>query len=343
MDDARIARHAERHHGVFDQAFLSKIGVSSAAARRRVVASRWRQLHEGVFAMAGTPVSFELRATAALAAIPSSALGLRAAGDVHAFGLDDRHLDLIVPPGGRNRLPGVTIHQAPLPTRHVVNRHGFRVTSVERTLIDLGKVVGARSLQRCIEDQCIRGTTTYARVESMFGELAGRGRPGIARTRSALARLDAEPPTESELEAAFWRLLQRNRLQLPERQARFDWLAGGAGRVDFWYPDQRLIVELDGRRFHLRVRAFESDRRRDQLALVHGTRTVRFTHRQLATERPFVVSVMQSLLTPRWPTSGLNACDPPSEPEVRVTLHQLPGPGSGRHDDAAIRRPHAPA
>jgi very-short-patch-repair endonuclease len=130
----------------------------------------------------------------------------------------------------------------------------------------------------------------------MFAELATRGRPGIGRSRAVLGRLDPDPPTESELEAMFVRLVARRRLPSPERQASFDWLGSGRGRVDFWYPQQRLVLELDGRRFHLRVAAFESDRRRDLVGLTHGITTVRITHRQLSTEGSFVATSLLNVL-----------------------------------------------
>jgi very-short-patch-repair endonuclease len=91
-------------------------------------------------------------------------------------------------------------------------------------------------------------------------------------------------------------LLVRHRLPLPERQARFEWLGEGSGRVDFWYAAQKLVVELDGRRFHLRVAAYEADRTRDLLGLTQGIRTARFTHRQLTAEPGFVVRVLREVL-----------------------------------------------
>lgn len=296
MVDPRINRHASAHHGAFAQEFLDSVGIGCDQARRHVLAGHWRRLHEGVFAGAATPDSFELLAEAALLALPTAALGLRAAAIVHGCPVSDRVIDVCVAHGGRNRLAGVRVHQATLPAHHIVRRRGWRVTTLERTLVDLGKVISASELQRCIEDAVIDRRTTMARVEHMFAELATRGRPGIARTRGVLTRLDPEPPTESELEAMFWRMLERNDLPLPQRQASFDWLASGSGRVDFWYPDRRLVVELDGRRFHLRAAAFEADRKRDQLGLLEGITTVRFTHRQVTTEAPHVLRVMRGLV-----------------------------------------------
>jgi hypothetical protein len=101
-----------------------------------------------VYTSSTTPDSFELRAEAALAALPLGALSHLAAARVLAFGLDEESVEISVPPGTRNRLAGVRIHQSPLPGHHVIRRGGFRLTNVERTLVDLGKVPGPTKLHR---------------------------------------------------------------------------------------------------------------------------------------------------------------------------------------------------
>lgn len=294
MNDNDIARRAAHHHGVLSPALLDELDVTASQARRRVATGRWQQIHPGVYAIAGRPLTFRTRAAAALAALPMAVLSHQTASQAQGAGSTSQQLHLSVEHGTRNRLAGVVVHQATLPARHIVRRQGLPMTSIERTFVDLAAVIGAGELKSCLEEQLVERTTTLARVEMMFEELAGRGRPGTARMRQLLSRLDGLPPTESELETMFWRLVERRRLPLPLAQARFDWLLQGKGRVDFWYPEISLIVELDGRRFHQRSAAFETDRRRDQLALIRGIRTVRFSHRQLSTERDFVVEVLLS-------------------------------------------------
>ena len=53
------------------------------------------------------------------------------------------------------------------------------------------------------------------------------------------------------------------------------------GRVDFAYPQIRLIIELDGRAWHSTLEAFESDRMRDNHAQLAGWRVLRITYRML--------------------------------------------------------------
>ena len=51
--------------------------------------------------------------------------------------------------------------------------------------------------------------------------------------------------------------------------------------MDFLWPAQRLIVELDGYASHGTRASFERDRARDRLLAVSGYRTVRVTWSQL--------------------------------------------------------------
>jgi predicted transcriptional regulator of viral defense system len=278
---------------------LDREQVSAAQRRRRVQRGEWRRLDGGILVIAGVPETFEMLATAALARHPTAALSHQSALRIHGTETATSAIHLSVQAGGQTRAVGAVLHQTLLEERDVVVRKGFRVTTLERTLVDLGATMGQRELQRCIEDHIVRGRTTFARLESTFLRLATRGRSGIARTRAVLAALDGEPPTESELEAMFQRLLIARNLPLPTRQVTFEWTDEESGRVDCWYPDARVIVELDGRRFHARLAAFERDRRRDQAALLDGIPTLRFTHHQLTDEPEWVERVLRSVLAGR--------------------------------------------
>jgi predicted transcriptional regulator of viral defense system len=278
---------------------LDREQVSAAQRRRRVQRGEWRRLDGGILVIAGVPETFEMLATAALARHPTAALSHQSALRIYGTETATSAIHLSVQAGGQTRAVGAVLHQTLLEERDVVVRKGFRVTTLERTLVDLGATMGQRELQRCIEDHIVRGRTTFARLESTFLRLAARGRTGIARTRAVLAALDGEPPTESELEAMFNRLLVARNLPLPTRQVTFDWTDEESGRVDCWYPDARVIVELDGRRFHARLAAFERDRRRDQAALMEGIPTLRFTHHQITDEPEWVERVLRSVLAGR--------------------------------------------
>lgn len=64
-------------------------------------------------------------------------------------------------------------------------------------------------------------------------------------------------------------------------------------RVDGLVSDWGLIIEADGRSWHARVTAFETDRWRDNQAAAHGLRVQRFTYTVLRHRRDEVVSIIE--------------------------------------------------
>jgi very-short-patch-repair endonuclease len=299
MDRHKLAASAVGHHGVLLPDLLDAEGVTARQRRLRVASGEWRRLDNGILVIAAAPETFEMRATAALAAIPQGALSHQSSIRMHGAENHERNVHVAVPDGVRTRCPGVRLHRCELDPRDVTVRRGFRVTTLERTLVDLGATMGRTDLQRCIEDLLVQRRTTFERLERTFARLAKPGRTGIARTRAVLVALDGTPPTESELEAMFERLLVAQRLPIPIRQVALRFGDAEHGRVDCWYPDAQVIVELDGRRFHARLAAFERDRRRDQAALKHGIETLRFTHHQLVDDPAWVIDVLRSVLARR--------------------------------------------
>jgi very-short-patch-repair endonuclease len=66
--------------------------------------------------------------------------------------------------------------------------------------------------------------------------------------------------------------------------------------LDFAWPSQQLVVELDGYAFHRDRGSFERDRRRDARLQLAGYRVIRVTHRRLAEEPEAVVAELRVLL-----------------------------------------------
>jgi very-short-patch-repair endonuclease len=67
--------------------------------------------------------------------------------------------------------------------------------------------------------------------------------------------------------------------------------------VDFVWPQQRLIVEIDGFTFHRTHAAFENDRRRDRELHKRGWRVIRVTYRQLQEEPHTVIKDITQMLS----------------------------------------------
>ena len=66
--------------------------------------------------------------------------------------------------------------------------------------------------------------------------------------------------------------------------------------VDFLWPAERLIVEVDGYAFHSTRTAFERDRLRDADLQARGYRVIRVTWRQLVDESEAVLARLAQAL-----------------------------------------------
>jgi very-short-patch-repair endonuclease len=156
---------------------------------------------------------------------------------------------------------------------------GLPVTSVERTLLDLGQVAAAATVERALECALRRG---YVSVGSLRNALDAV--PYLAGTRALrellAARSTGLPPTESDAETLFVQLARRAALPEPQRQFVLPTLEGRF-RIDFAWPDRRLAVEIDGVAAHGSREALTRDLRRQNRLLLSlgpaGWTLLRFT------------------------------------------------------------------
>lgn len=197
-----------------------------------------------------------------------------------------------------HRLPGVVVHQATdLLDAHVVEIDALAVTTPARTVIDLAKVLGRSRLEAVLDNALASSKVNFVELYELFSAIARRGKPGVRKLRELLdERSDGAFVSESELERRFKELVAAAGLPRPQSQFRADWLKQTNGRVDFAYPEKRLVIECDGRRWHSQFDAFEADRRRDNAAQIAGWRIVRFTWRMIRDEPSVVIATVRKAL-----------------------------------------------
>jgi very-short-patch-repair endonuclease len=159
----------------------------------------------------------------------------------------------------------------------VTERGGLRVTSVERTLLDLGATpgVGPDLLELALESALRANLTSEADLE-MMADARGRA---AAPLRAVLARRrPGAPPTGSYAETRFLQTVVRPLgLEDPERQVK---VAVGRRpepyRVDFLFRRARgrLAVEIDGAAWHGEA-SERDDYMRDHYLRRAGVQTLR--------------------------------------------------------------------
>jgi hypothetical protein len=129
----------------------------------------------------------------------------------------------------------------------LVTVDGFRCTSATRTIIDLAHAGTAEVRLEAAIDSAVRaGLTAPIVLERRLGQLRGRGRWGARRLDALLI----DSGGESLLERRFLRLVRAAGLPRPETQVVQRREGRHVARVDFLFPQHRIVVEVSGRLGH---------------------------------------------------------------------------------------------
>jgi very-short-patch-repair endonuclease len=168
--------------------------------------------------------------------------------------------------GGRKKRPGLRIHRSrTLAPRDITRRHGIAVTTPARTIDDIRGEIEPHLFRRALRQ----------------AELAGYRVPHLGRVRR----------TRSDLELLFLALCDDHGLPRPLVNRHVH-----GPRVDFYWPEQRLVVETDSWDYHRGSVAFEDDHARDLDLRAHGIATRRYTGDQLEAAPEAVVPDLRRAL-----------------------------------------------
>ncbi len=282
--DEAIAVVAARLGGVIDRAQLAVLGVERGAVEHRIRVGRLRPLYRGVYAVGHDAVSPRGRLVAGLlAAGPGAALSHRTAARLWKLTLFmPQFVEITTTNRSRRSRNGLILHETQ--ELNVTLRHDLPVTTPIRSLLDLAATRPRDEVERACSEALVLGLTTAEELTRQHG----RGAAVLARITG-----DGIAPTRSELERRFLKAVLKARLPRPEVNTRI-----GRHRVDFLWRDRRLVVELDGWRFHGHRLAFERDRVRDVELQLAGYTVVRFTWRQLRDEPTTVMTSIAGFLSP---------------------------------------------
>jgi very-short-patch-repair endonuclease len=187
-----------------------------------------------------------------------------------------------VVPGTRKR-SGIRVTRSVVPPDELTVVRGIRTTSVARTLVDLGSVVDDAGVERAVREADYLGLFDLGEVSRLLERYPRRR--GTARLREVIrVAADSALRTRSDMEDRFRTLVLAANLPTPELNATVE-LDELTIEADAVWRDAKLIVELDSRRAHQTLYAFEADRERDRAAALGGFVVIRVTWRQL-TEQP---------------------------------------------------------
>lgn len=278
-----VAELVRSQYGAVTHSQLEALGVPSRTVRSWLKGT-WRTAHPGVMVNSCVPESFIQQCWAAhLAAGDPSALSHEAAARLHRLkGFGGAGVVINAPHGDHHRIADTRVHQIAdmfrLP-HHIIRIGGLPVSSLPRTLVDLGAVAHVARLRAAMDDALDNRKTTVEQIGRVVTDIARKGKRGLRPVARCLARHEPGPSVpRSHLERALVALLKDNGEPLPNFQARLPGRGVIDGLVDCMYEDARLILESDGRRWHARIAALAKDHLRDAEAAAAGYQTLRVMH-----------------------------------------------------------------
>lgn len=273
-------------HGVASRSQLRAHGASDAQLKRLTAAGVLEVADRGVLRHRAALPTWEQELTVAVLRAGEPALvSHRAAARLWQFeGLEDAPVELTLPHGRRVRgLDAILHHSTDLVTVRAAWRLGFRVTSAEQTLLDLGAVVDEPQLEVALDDAVRRGLTTVTRLERAVEASARPGRSGVPQLRRLLvARDGAVGVVETGFETLLLRALRGAGLPRPTTQHEIREVDGTlVMRVDAAYVEQKIGIEADSKRWHATDARFEDDREKRARAAALGWTIIAVTYRQV--------------------------------------------------------------
>lgn len=247
-------------------AMLERLNISEHLLdpflRRGVV----QRLHPGVFLIGAAPPTWEQTLRAAVHAAGEHAVVLShqtlaaanavdgaVRGIIELTVCDDRDIDLA----------GVRIYRSRRGLGQVFVRDGLPHGSLERMLVDYAASTDDRLLvERAVEDVLNRRLTTEERVWRGLIQHGGRGVEGSRLLREVLLRRPKGRPAKRLLEILVGHVLDD--VGIPGIRNYPVTVGGERFEIDRAYPDARVALEADSKKFHSTATAVGRDRVRQE-------------------------------------------------------------------------------
>ncbi len=293
--DQRMTRVLRGNGGVISLTSLRALGFTPYEVAGLVLHGDLKRLHRGVYADGRNRLTDDAHLKAALLAVGGDAwlAGSTAAAVWGLQAMSLARIEVCVVASCTPRHRGLLVRRvstAP-PRSEIKIRRGLRLSSVVRMLTEVARHATPDELDALIEAAVRRSLLNFTELEATLRH--HHREPGIGRLKSALSGYRPMPKRKSGLEESFDRWLRSHpEIPEPERNVKF----AGTWELDCYWPEHRLVLELDGRPYHIVVRDIERDRRKDASLQRHGLRVLRVTDLRWKADRSGVHSDLMALL-----------------------------------------------
>ena len=204
----------------------------------------------------------------------------------------------------RRRLPrhrGIVLHRTDLlEPFDVTTVNRVPVTTIPRTLLDLGAAVPIEAVELATQDAIIASRVSTVDLICVLERVGKRGRRGTAALRAVVRSSLPPQGVASHLELGLLRLLDQCPIPSPVIQFELALPDGRVVRLDTAWPDLRIGIEADGRRWHSTRQEFERDLQRSRAITSAGWQHFRYgwadVHQRGAAVRSEISAIFAALL-----------------------------------------------
>lgn len=300
--ETRVAtnRLARRQHGAVARRQLLELGVSGSTIGRWMRRGVLEPIHPGVYGVGHAERTERRAVVAAVLAVGDGAV----ASHVTAAALW-RLGDLgLAPPHNvtaarrcQKEMEGVRVHHSTLDRRDRTTLGRIPVTMVPRSVIDTsGGLVDQEDVDDLVLEAIRIGRATPGAFEASLTRAGAI--PGAGAVRRSLARFDPEHARRlmSRIETRGLVVFRDAGLPRPSvNRCLTDGTGAFVAKVDFSWLDGRVIVEIDGLRFHSSARQKRYDDARQNELVLSGRIVLRFSVADLDDPERVVAQIRRAL------------------------------------------------
>ena len=258
--------------------------VSDATVSRHAATGELVQLFPGVHLRRDVVASPAWRAAAVSAWRPDAVLLGEIAGHL-TFWRELTPITIDVAQRTTLQRSGFRFVRRSIPSDLVIYQGSTRLTAPALTALDLAVSSDGESIDTVLRSK-------MARIQDLEAALAMTpGRPGNRDRRRLLLDSRAEP----------WSVAERLSHKILRAAGITGWRAnrpimldGHTYFLDIAFWQIRLVIEIDGRQFHIGADVFESDRRRQNALVLRHWTVLRYTYRRLVEEPDQVVAEIRA-------------------------------------------------
>lgn len=314
-----VLRLAEQQLGLMSDRQLADLGVPRKFWSRVVGRSQWEPMSSRVWRRAGAPCH---DLTCAMAAVlhfgPGAAISHHSAAflwGVPGFRLWPLQVSVPRPAWGGSdalhlRLPEqilrrqraedyrVIVHRPKgWPERAVGAIDGIDVVRPALLLLQLAPGVAPQRLQRILDNLWSRQLLSGPSVAADLKPIMGRGRAGVVAVRTLLDRCGPDyVPPDSNLESRLIDIVETAGMPPLVRQRNLGDNERWLGRVDLYWPQWLIIIEVDSDKYHSALSDREYDGARQRALEATGYTVVRITEFELWHRRDVVIARLRSAI-----------------------------------------------